>query len=68
MAHKSGVKDAMAQPIIDKLVKLGQDLCKATPEQVVHSPDKVTAILTDKLTKELQCGSVLNPLIIMDGT
>lgn len=67
-ARKSGVKDAMAQPVIDKLVKLGQDLRKATPEQAARSPDEVTAILTDELTKELQRGSVLNPLIDMDGT
>lgn len=68
VARKSGVKDTMAQPVIDKLVKLGQDLRKATPKQAACSPDEVTAILTDELTKELQRGSVLNPLINMDGT
>ncbi|KAJ6542404.1 hypothetical protein B0H10DRAFT_2180722 [Mycena sp. CBHHK59/15] len=35
----SGVKDAQAQPIIDILVKMGQDLRKANPTGTVHSID-----------------------------
>lgn len=66
--HKSGVKDAMAQPIIDNLVKLGQDLRKGSPEQTARSPDEVLTILVDELAKAHQQGGVLNPLINMDGT
>lgn len=65
--RKSGVKDAMAQPVIEKLVKLGQDLRKSTPEQAARSPDEVTAILVDELAKAHEQGGLLNPLINMDG-
>ncbi|KAF7967502.1 hypothetical protein HWV62_34048 [Athelia sp. TMB] len=66
--RKSGVKDAMAQPIIDNLVKLGQDLRKASPDRAAHSPDEVLSILADELAKAHQQGGVLNPLVNMGGT
>ncbi|KAJ7812887.1 hypothetical protein B0H14DRAFT_3751872, partial [Mycena olivaceomarginata] len=47
--RSSGVKDALAQPIIDSLVKMGMDLRKANPEGSSHSQDEVQAILTEEL-------------------
>ncbi|KAF7965722.1 hypothetical protein HWV62_42165 [Athelia sp. TMB] len=66
-ARKSGVKDSLAQPIIDHLVKLGQELRKASPEQAARSPDEIMTILADELAKAHQQGGVLNPLVNMDG-
>ncbi|KAJ7256585.1 hypothetical protein C8J57DRAFT_1649924 [Mycena rebaudengoi] len=37
----SGIKDTLAQPIIDSLVKMGQDLRKANPDGSAHSPDEL---------------------------
>jgi hypothetical protein len=63
----SGVKDPIAQPIIDRLVKLGQSLRKASPDRVAHMPDEVQAILTEELKKAYSKGLVMNPLLDMDG-
>ncbi|KAJ7494095.1 hypothetical protein FB451DRAFT_1336039 [Mycena latifolia] len=52
----SGVKDALAQPIIDLLVKMGQDLRKANPDGTSRSPDEVQTILTEELKKHQQKG------------
>ncbi|KAJ6624579.1 hypothetical protein B0H10DRAFT_2162183 [Mycena sp. CBHHK59/15] len=64
----SGVKDAQAQPIIDILVKMGQDLRKANPTGTVHSPDEIQTILTEELKKHQRQGEgITNPLFDMDG-
>ncbi|KAF8181413.1 hypothetical protein K438DRAFT_2169421, partial [Mycena galopus ATCC 62051] len=64
----SGVKDMLAQPIIDSLVKMGQDLRKANPDGSAHSPDEVQAILTEELIKHQKTGEgITNPLFDMDG-
>ncbi|KAJ6632325.1 hypothetical protein B0H10DRAFT_2159621 [Mycena sp. CBHHK59/15] len=64
----SGVKDAQAQPIIDILVKMGQDLRKANPMGTVHSPDEIQTILTEELKKHQRQGEgITNPLFDMDG-
>ncbi|KAJ6578993.1 hypothetical protein B0H10DRAFT_2443555 [Mycena sp. CBHHK59/15] len=64
----SGVKDALAQPIIDILVKMGQDLRKANPDGTAHSPDEIQTILTEELKKHQRQGEgITNPLFDMDG-
>ncbi|KAJ6626754.1 hypothetical protein B0H10DRAFT_2161530 [Mycena sp. CBHHK59/15] len=64
----SGVKDSLAQPIIDLLVKMGQDLCKANPDGSSYSPAEVQTILTEELKKHQQKGEgITNPLFDMDG-
>ncbi|KAJ7755636.1 hypothetical protein DFH07DRAFT_773318 [Mycena maculata] len=64
----SGVKDALAQPIMDILVKMGQDLRKTNPEGSTYSPDEVQTILTKELKKHQQQGEgITNPLFDMDG-
>ncbi|KAJ7069017.1 hypothetical protein B0H15DRAFT_807270 [Mycena belliarum] len=64
----SGVKDALAQPIIDILVKMGQDLRKTNPEGSSYSPDEIQTILTEELKKHQQKGEgITNPLFDMDG-
>ncbi|KAF8214703.1 hypothetical protein K438DRAFT_2138088 [Mycena galopus ATCC 62051] len=64
----SGIKDTLAQPIIDSLVKMGQDLRKANPEGTSRSPDEVQTILTEELKKHQQQGEgITNPLFDMDG-
>lgn len=65
--RNSGVKDTLAQPIIENLVKLGQSLRKATPDRAAHTPDEVLSILTEELKKSHSQGRVMNPLIDMDG-
>ncbi|KAF7333096.1 Carbamoyl-phosphate synthase large chain [Mycena venus] len=66
--RSSGVKDALVQPIIDMLVKMGQDLRKANPNSSSYSPDEVQAILTEELKKHQQKGDgITNPLFDMDG-
>ncbi|KAJ6621770.1 hypothetical protein B0H10DRAFT_1945050 [Mycena sp. CBHHK59/15] len=52
----SGVKDALAQPIIDLLIKMGQDLRKPNPDGTSHSPDEIQTILTEELKKHQQKG------------
>jgi hypothetical protein len=64
----SGIKDTLAQPIIDSLVKMGQDLRKANPDGSAHSPDEVQSILTEELKKHQQKGEgITNPLFDMDS-
>ncbi|KAJ6469227.1 hypothetical protein DFH09DRAFT_1294525 [Mycena vulgaris] len=64
----SGIKDTLAQPIIDSLVKMGQDLRKANPNGSSYSPDEVQTILTEELKKHQQKGEgITNPLLDMDG-
>lgn len=66
--RQSGIKDALAQPIIDILVKMGQDLRKANPDSSTYSPDEVQTILTEELKKHQQQGEgITNPLFDMDG-
>lgn len=65
--RQSGVKDSLAQPIIENLVKLGQNLWKATPDCAAHTPDEVPSILADELKKAHSGGGVMNSLIDMDG-
>ncbi|KAJ6632423.1 hypothetical protein B0H10DRAFT_1938045 [Mycena sp. CBHHK59/15] len=52
----SGIKDTLAQPIIDAPVKMGQDLRKANPDGSSYSPDEVQTILTEELKKHQQKG------------
>jgi hypothetical protein len=63
----SGVKDLVAQPIIDAIVKLGQELRKSTPDRAAHTPDEVQLILTEELKKAHSKGGAVNPLLGMDG-
>ncbi|KAJ6501774.1 hypothetical protein DFH09DRAFT_1051553 [Mycena vulgaris] len=64
----SGIKDTLAQPIMDALVKMGQDLRKANPDGSSYSPDEVQTILTEELKKHQQKGEgITNPLFDMDG-
>ncbi|KAF7980223.1 hypothetical protein HWV62_39337 [Athelia sp. TMB] len=63
----TGVKDTLAQPVIDNLVKLGQNLRKAAPNRAAHTPDEVLSILTAELKKAQGLGAVMNPLVDMDG-
>lgn len=66
--RESGVKDALAQPILDLLVKMGQELRKSNPEGTAHSPDEVQAILLDELKKHQTAGDgIVNPLLDMNG-
>ena len=66
--RESGTKDTLAQPVIDHLVKLGQELRKASPTRAAYAPDEVLSILTEELKKEQVKGQgILNPLVSMDG-
>lgn len=65
----SGTKDTLAQPVIDNLVKLGQQLRKSNPGRAAYSPNEVQSILTDELKRLQGLGNgILNPLIDMEGT
>lgn len=68
--RETGIKDALAQPVINHLVKLGAELRKASPTSAgAHSPDEVMSILTEELLKAQGKGAgILNPLNSMDGT
>lgn len=61
----SGIKDALAQPIIDRLVKMGQELRRADPGKSALAPDKVQAILLEELKKAGP--GCINPLLSADG-
>ncbi|KAH9958912.1 hypothetical protein BJV74DRAFT_799986 [Russula compacta] len=43
--RSSGTKDTLAQPVIDNLVKLGQQLQKNNPERAAYTLDEVQSIL-----------------------
>ncbi|EIW74149.1 hypothetical protein CONPUDRAFT_133377 [Coniophora puteana RWD-64-598 SS2] len=38
-SRSTGIKDHLAQPILDSIVKIGQDLRKATPDRAAVTPD-----------------------------
>jgi hypothetical protein len=66
--RNSGTKDALAQPVIESLVKLGQQIRKHNPERVAYTPDEVQSILTDEPKRAQGLGKgILNPLLDMDG-
>lgn len=66
--RETGIKDALAQPVINHLVKLGAELRKASPTRSAHTPDEVMTILTEELLKAQGKGAgILNPLNSMDG-
>lgn len=66
--RETGIKDTLAQPIINNLVKLGTELRKASPTSS-HTPDEVMSILTAELLKAQSKGAgIINPLTSMDGT
>ncbi|KAJ7674195.1 hypothetical protein B0H17DRAFT_946753 [Mycena rosella] len=48
----SGVKDALAQPIINIIVKMGQDLRKANPDGSSYSPDEPETVLGIDMHKD----------------
>ena len=62
--RETGSKDMVAQPIMEKLIKLGQDLRKASPAK---APDEVQAILTQEVKKANDNGGAINPLLTMDS-
>lgn len=66
-AKDTGVKDTFAQSIIENLVKLGQQLRKASPDHAAHTPDEVQAILTKELRDAYAKGGVMNALLTMEG-
>ncbi|TFY81247.1 hypothetical protein EWM64_g2768 [Hericium alpestre] len=66
-AKQFGIKDPVAQPIIDSLVRLGQQLRKSTPDRAAYTPDEVQSILTEELKKAFAKGPVMNPLLDMNG-
>ena len=65
----SGIKDTFAQPIIEHLVKLGQQLRKGSGDGSALSPGDVLTNLTEELKKihTLSGGAVMNPLLHMSG-
>lgn len=68
LVRESGVKDTLAQPIINNLIKLGNELRKRTAGKSAHSTDEVRVILATELEKVHSKGGVINPLLDMDGT
>lgn len=66
-AKESGLKDQLSQPIIDSLVRLGQQLRKASPDRAAYTPDEVQSILTEELRQAHAKGAVMNPLLDMNG-
>lgn len=66
--HSLGTKDALAQPVIDNVVKLGLQLQKNNLECAAYTPNEVQSILTDELKCAQGLGNgILNLLIDMDG-
>ena len=65
----SGIKDTFAQPIIERLVKLGQQLRKGSADGSMLSPGDVLTNLTEELKKihASSGGAVMNPLLHMPG-
>lgn len=66
----SGIKDTLAQPIIDNLVKLGTQLRKTASGRDSLTPDIIQDILTNELKKangSKPGPNIINPLVMMDG-
>ena len=65
----SGIKDLFSQPIIERLIKLGQQLRKGSGDGSMLSPGDVLANLTEELKKihASSGGAVMNPLLHMPG-
>jgi hypothetical protein len=62
-ARDTGIKDPVAQPIIERLLDLGQSLKQSTPRR---SPDEIEQILRQELDSARQ-SIYMNPLLNMDG-
>ncbi|EIW74429.1 hypothetical protein CONPUDRAFT_160132 [Coniophora puteana RWD-64-598 SS2] len=66
-SRASGVKDPIAQPILDSMIKIGQEIRKNNPHRVAKAtPEEVQALLDAELRKARSRGSVINPLLQMD--
>ena len=64
----SGIKDLFAQPIIERLIKLGQQLRKGSGDGSTLSPSDVLTNLTEELKAiHASSGAVMNPLLHMPG-
>jgi len=65
----SSIKDVFAQPIIERLIKLGQQLRKGSADGSMLSPGNVLTNLMEELKKihASSGGAVMNPLLHMPG-
>ncbi|EIW74161.1 hypothetical protein CONPUDRAFT_170321, partial [Coniophora puteana RWD-64-598 SS2] len=68
LSRTSGIKDMVAQPILESVIKLGQNLRKSSPGQAAYTPNEIEAILTEEIKKARSSSrGGINPLIEMDG-
>ncbi|KAG9080624.1 hypothetical protein FRC06_006336, partial [Ceratobasidium sp. 370] len=64
-ACDTGVKDALAQPVIDRLLDLGKSLRKPAANGAPHqAPSEISEILKQEL--QLARNHCVNPLLSMD--
>ncbi|KAG9122457.1 hypothetical protein FRC07_001140 [Ceratobasidium sp. 392] len=62
----TGVKDSMAQPVIDSLIDLGKSLRNPAPGTPRRSPQQIENILQEELAR-VRSKCVVNPLLTMPG-
>lgn len=65
-ARDTGIKDSLAQPVIDRLLDLGKSLQKPAPGVTQRTAAEIEGILLKELEDAKQKGC-LNPLLDMEG-
>jgi hypothetical protein len=65
-ARDSGIKDPVAQPVIERLLTLSKSLYKQAKDAPRRSTEEITAILRQELDRERRKGC-MNPLLDMEG-
>ncbi|KAI0644697.1 hypothetical protein C8Q79DRAFT_912903 [Trametes meyenii] len=63
---KSGIKDSLSMPIINRLVALGKVFRRSTPDRKAMTPEQVNQKLHAELLKNPE-GMAMNPLLNMEG-
>ncbi|KDQ15035.1 hypothetical protein BOTBODRAFT_109086 [Botryobasidium botryosum FD-172 SS1] len=67
MVRDSGVKDSLAHPTIEGMIRLGIDLRRRVPGITAKSPEEVWELLNAELNKKGGADGMINPLLDIDG-
>ncbi|CEL62718.1 hypothetical protein RSOLAG1IB_05075 [Rhizoctonia solani AG-1 IB] len=62
----TGIKDPVAQPLIDRLLALGRDLLKPDKNGILRSPEEILEIMQTEVDNARNIG-FMNPLLDMEG-
>ena len=67
LVRDAGIKDTLAQPIIESLLQLGHELCNQETEVGRLSAKRIQELLNEELRRISLQGPIQNPLLDMEG-